>query len=50
MNLISTHILSISERLGKADALLKEASLRLEEYRNTIDLENYVMAQGLLTM
>jgi len=50
MNSIRTHIPSIPERLGKADTLLREASLRLEVYRNDIDLENYLMAQGLLTI
>jgi len=51
MNLIGTHsILRISERLVKADVLLKKASLRLEECRDTIDFENYVVAQGLLTI
>jgi hypothetical protein len=39
-----------SERLGKADALLKEASQRLEKYRHAIGSANYVMAQGWLEM
>jgi len=39
-----------SERLGKADTLLKEASQRLEKYRHAIGSANYVMAQGLLEM
>jgi hypothetical protein len=39
-----------SERLGKADALLKEASRRLEEYRHAIGSENYDMARGLLEL
>ena len=39
-----------SERLGKADALLREASERLDEYRDTVDSANYDMAQGLLEM
>ncbi|KAI9449879.1 hypothetical protein F5148DRAFT_1245421, partial [Russula earlei] len=44
------HFMTTCQRLVEADGLLKEASQRLEEHRNTIDLENYVMAQGLLTM
>jgi hypothetical protein len=39
-----------SERLGKADALLKEASRRLEKYRHAIGSANYVMAQGLVEL
>jgi hypothetical protein len=39
-----------SERLVKADALLKEASQRLEKHKHTIDSANYIMAQGLLQM
>jgi hypothetical protein len=34
----------------KADALLKEASRRLEECRHVIGSENYNMARGLLEM
>jgi len=44
------HIISTSERLGEADALLREASTRLEEHRNALDVHNYVMAHGLLTI
>jgi len=39
-----------SERLGKADALLKEASRRLEECKHAIGSENYNMARGLLEL
>jgi len=39
-----------SERLRNADTLLNEASLRLEEYRNAIGSENYVMGRGLVEM
>jgi len=39
-----------SERLRNADALLNEASLRLEEYRDAIGSENYVMGRGLVEM
>lgn len=39
-----------SERLGKADTLLKEASRRLEECRHAIGSENYDMARGLLEL
>lgn len=39
-----------SERLGKADALLKEASKRLEKHRHAIGPANYVMAQGWLEL
>jgi len=37
-----------SERLRNADALLNEASLRLEEYRDAIGSDNYVMGRGLV--
>jgi hypothetical protein len=43
-------VIMTSERLGKADALLKEASRRLEEYRHAIGSENYDMARGLLEL
>jgi hypothetical protein len=39
-----------SQQLGKGDALLREASERLEEYKDTFDSANYDMAQGLLEM
>ena len=39
-----------SEQLGKADALLKEASQRLEQYKHTIGSDNYSMARGLVEM
>jgi len=39
-----------SERLGKADSLLKEASRRLEESKHAIGSENYNMARGLLEL
>ena len=45
------HLIAMtSGRLGKADALLKEASRRLEEYRHAIGSENYDMARGLLEL
>jgi len=40
----------ITEQLRKADALLNEASLRLEEYRDAIGSENYVMGRSLVEM
>jgi len=43
-------IINTTEQLGKADALLKEADKRLEEHRTSLDMHNYVMAQGLLTI
>jgi len=37
-----------SERLEEADALVKKASLLLEDHKNAIDSANLDMAQGLL--
>jgi hypothetical protein len=43
------HILPTSERLlVEADALLKEASLKVHESESALSPENYNMAQGLL--
>jgi len=42
------HIFPTSERLVEADALLKEASQKVHEFRNTLSPESYNMAQGLL--
>ncbi len=39
---------STSELLVEADALLKDASLKVQNFRNTLSPESYDMAQGLL--
>jgi hypothetical protein len=39
-----------SERLRNAEALLSESSQRLEEYRDAIGSENYVMGRGLVEL
>jgi hypothetical protein len=44
------NFLPSSERVGEADALLEEAGLKVEEYRDTLDPESYSMAEGLLQM
>jgi hypothetical protein len=44
------HILPTSERLAEADALLKEASLKVHEFRSTLSPESYSMVQGWLQM
>jgi hypothetical protein len=38
-----------SERLVEADALLKDASQKVQEFRSTLSVDNYIMARGLLT-
>ena len=47
---IDLHILPTSGSIGKANALLTEAKQNLEEYRSTMDSENYQMVGGLLAM
>jgi hypothetical protein len=42
------HILPTSQLLMEADSLLKDASLKVQKLGNTLSLENYNMAQGLL--
>jgi hypothetical protein len=41
-------ILPTSERVAEADALFKEANLKVQEFRNTLSPESYSMAQGWL--
>ena len=43
-------ILHTSEKVTEADALLNKAGLKVEEFRGTLGLENYEMAQGWLEM
>ncbi len=44
------HIQLTSERVEKADRLLREAKRLLEEHDSSIGLEERRMAEGLLTM
>lgn len=41
-------LLPTSQLLMEADTLLKDASLKLEKLGNTLSLEDYNMAQGIL--
>ena len=50
MEFINVHILHTSERVEKADMLLREAEQSLDEYGSAIGLENRKMAEGLLAM
>jgi hypothetical protein len=43
-------ILSTSEKVTEADTLLNNASLKVEEFRDTLGQESYEMAQGWLEM
>ena len=38
------------ERVREADNILDNARLLVQEHRNSIDLDNYNMAMGLLTL
>ena len=42
------HIHYTSQLLEEADSLLKDASLKVHNLKNTLSPENYSMAQGLL--
>ena len=44
------HILSTSEKVMEADTLLQNASLKVEEFRDTLGQESYEMARGWLEM
>jgi hypothetical protein len=42
------HILPTSQLLTEADSLLKDAGLKVQKLGNSLSLEDYNMAQGLL--
>jgi hypothetical protein len=45
---LNMSILSTSEKVMEADTLLNKASLKVEEFRGTLDQDSYEMAQGWL--
>ena len=47
-NQLNMTILSTSEKVTEADTLLNKASLKVEEFRDTLDRDSYEMAQGWL--
>ena len=47
---LNMSILSTSEKVTEADAILHNASLKLEEFRETLGQDSYNMAQGWLEM
>ena len=44
------HVPNAAERVREADMILEGARLRVEEYRNVIGPDNYLMASGWLTL
>lgn len=49
-NQLDMPILPTSEKVMEADTLLNKASLKTEEFRDTLGQESYEMAQGWLEM
>jgi hypothetical protein len=47
-NPLRSGILPTSQLVAEADSLLKDASLKMQDFRNTLSPENYNMALGLL--